>query len=222
MKQCSAVGRASWVPSILSVLCLSAMLVAVSPGVACADQVQMLNGDKYVGTVTSLTAETLVLHSEVLGTVRLPRAKVAAVFFGVAAGTNALGTRALLEEPSVGALRQTNPVLPQASAELSQLTSHTNLLRQVQEHFLSGAGPEANAKFNELINGLSTGTLSMKDLRAQAQAAADQVRAARKELGDEAGGSLDTYLAILDSFLKESAPAASPTNSAVTTVPTRQ
>jgi hypothetical protein len=44
-----------------------------------ADQVEMQNGDRYVGKVLTLNNETLVLQNEVLGTVKLPRVKVAAI-----------------------------------------------------------------------------------------------------------------------------------------------
>lgn len=169
----------------------------------------MQNGDRYVGTVTSLTSDTLVLHSEVLGTVRLPRAKVAAVLFGSNPNTNALAAPVPTNGQALAApSASTNLVAHQLSSGLRELAAHTNLLRQVQQQFLGAAGPEANAKFNELITGLSTGKLSLNDLRAQAQAAADQVRSARKDLGEDAGGMLDTYLAILDSFLKETGGVA--------------
>src|SRR6266853_357830 len=47
-----------------------------------ADQVEMQNGDRYVGTVLSLNANTLSLKSEVLGTITLPRNKIALVALG--------------------------------------------------------------------------------------------------------------------------------------------
>src|SRR6266702_4560980 len=47
-----------------------------------ADQVETQSGDRYVGKVLSVNADTLVLQSEVLGTVRLPRAKVAQIILG--------------------------------------------------------------------------------------------------------------------------------------------
>ena len=91
------------------------------------------------------------------------------------------------------------PVRTNAFADSAQL---------VQAQFLADAGPEANAKFNELLGGLMTGKLSLEDLRVQAQSAATQMHEARKELGDDAGVMIDGYLAILDHFLKETAPPA--------------
>ena len=41
-----------------------------------ADQVEMKNGDRYVGQVISLSTDSLVLKNEILGTIKLPREKV--------------------------------------------------------------------------------------------------------------------------------------------------
>ena len=84
----------------------------------------------------------------------------------------------------------------------------------MQKQFLGGAGPEANDKFNELLGGLMSGKLTVDDIRAQAKSAADQLRALQRDSGEEAGFAANTYLAILDHFLKETAPpVASATNS---------
>ena len=53
-----------------------------------ADQVEMQNGDRYLGTVLSLDTNTLVLRSAVLGTVTLPRGKVALIHLGSGGATN--------------------------------------------------------------------------------------------------------------------------------------
>ena len=88
----------------------------------------------------------------------------------------------------------------------------TNLIQQVQKQFLSGAGPEANNKFNELLGGLMSGKLSVEDIRAEAKSAADQLRALQKESGEDTGFATSAYLAILDHFLQETAPSGSATN----------
>ena len=190
----------------------AAVLLGFVRGRAWADQVEMHNGDRYLGKVLSLNTNTLVLENEVLGTVRLSREKVALI---------TLGSR-----PSVRATPLPSPVNSQVGAssaaragiatnpspDFRKLAGHTNLIRQVQKQFLGDAGPEANQKFDELLSGLMSGTLTMDDLRAQAQSAADQLRALKSEGGEEAGFATDTYLAILDRFLKGSAPAGTQTN----------
>ena len=48
-------------------------------GAVRGDQVEMLNGDRYVGQVLSLGTDTLVVQSEVLGTLRLPRTRISTI-----------------------------------------------------------------------------------------------------------------------------------------------
>ena len=103
-------------------------------------------------------------------------------------------------------------VVSTSSLRLLGLSRNTNLIQQVQKQFLSGAGPEANNKFNELLGGLMSGKLSVEDIRAEAKSAADQLRALQRESGEDVGFATSTYLAILDHFLKETAPAGLTTN----------
>jgi hypothetical protein len=102
--------------------------------------------------------------------------------------------------------------------QLRQLGVSPGVIQQVQKQFLSEAGPEANGKFDELLSGLMSGKVSVEDIRAQAKSAADQLRALRREGGEETGFAVDTYLAILDHFVKETAPAA-PASKAPATAP---
>lgn len=196
--------------SFTTLIC-AGLLLAVSAIGTRADQVSMRNGDRYTGKVLSLDATTLVLKNNVLGTLRLPRAKVVQITLGAvpvappAAPAAATTTNAAAS--TKGAVNAGNLEL---SLMLRQLSANTNLIRQVQEQFLSAAGPEANSKFNELVGGLANGTISVGDLRAQAKSAADQLRAAKKDLGEDAGWALDGYLSILDNFLSETAPAPAP------------
>lgn len=187
------------------VLVLAGFAVAESR----ADQIQMQNGDRYVGNVVSLNSDTLVLRSEVLGTLRLPRSKIALITFG-ATPTASLPVLPATSNVMARAATSAPPTnQPSAlSTQLSQLSTNSGLLQQIEKHYLSDAGPEAQGKFNELMGGLMSGKLGVQDIRAQAQATAAQVRAVRKDLGEDAGGMLDVYLAILDRFVKESGPAA--------------
>src|SRR5438105_14266741 len=67
--------------------CLLATLIGACFQLS-ADQIEMQNGDRYVGTVLSLNANTLVLHSEVLGDLTLPRVQVAHISLRPGAATN--------------------------------------------------------------------------------------------------------------------------------------
>jgi hypothetical protein len=173
----------------------------------------MQNGDRYFGTVLSLNSDTLTLKNEFLGTIRLPRGKVSVVMFGANTGTNVLGAPLLTNSAVVvrGWGRTNSP--PTMALQLRQLGTQTNLIRQVESQFLAGAGPEAKDKFNELLGGLMSGQLGVDDIRVEAQSAAERLRAAKKDLGEDAGPLLDSYLAILDSFVKETAPPNGSANS---------
>jgi hypothetical protein len=57
-----------------------------------------------------------------------------------------------------------------------------------------------------------SGTVSVDDIRAQARSAVEQVKALKKESGDDTG-MLDGYLTILEKFLGET-PAGATTNAA--------
>lgn len=189
------------------------MLPAAAP--ARADLIVLRNGDRYAGSVLSLTSNELVLRSEVLGTIKLPREKVVQISLGTAVATNAGGLSALIPAPPPPpAITPTNDAVG-LTAQLRQLggAGNSNLIQQVQQQWLSDAGPEANQKFHDLLSGVMNGKISLDELRAQAKTAADQLRSLKGEVGDETG-MLDSYLTVLDKFLKESGPGTA-TNSAV-------
>ncbi len=165
---------------------LAAMLLAAGLR---ADQIEMQNGDHYAGKVISMTADNIIVQSEVLGKITLPRAKVASI--NLAATTNS-------------APPATTNASPQMAAALRTLGANSNVMEMVRHQFLSDAGPEANAKFDELSTGLLSGKFDMEKLRKEAKAAADQIRVL-KQSGD-VGEPLNSYLAILDNFLRQSAP----------------
>ena len=189
-------------------LICAALLLFAAAGRLRADQVEMQNGDRYVGHVLSLNTNTIVLQSEVLGTLRLPRAKVAVITLGTDPATKSPYLPPLTNAQARTPSTAPSNAAPKLSPALRQLGASTNLIQQVQKQFLSGAGPEANTKFNELLGGLMSGRLTVDDIRAEAKAAADQLRALKREGGEGAGFATDAYLAILDHFLKETAPSA--------------
>ncbi len=173
-----------------------------------ADQVEMQNGDRYYGKVISLNADTLVIQSDVLGILRVPRRNVAQINLGAlpVAKAPALSPTTNGLAPAQTAPTSTNRS-PDLAAMRNQLGANSNVIQQVEAQFLAGADPEAKAKFNELLGGYLSGKLTINDIRAQAQSASDQIRAMRQDLGSEAGIALDGYLAILDHFLKDTSPA---------------
>jgi hypothetical protein len=183
---------------------LFALLLFAAGGLR-ADQVEMQNGDRYAGKVISMTAETIVLQSDVLGKLTLPRSKVASINLGASGAAPAAQSTNRARTAS-HALTNTSPEIAEA---LHHLGANTNFIEQVRKQFLSEAGPEANNKYDELVGGLLSGKLDMNRLRAEAKAAAEQIRALKQQ-GGEVGEPLNSYLAILDNFLAQTAPPPHP------------
>lgn len=165
----------------------------------------MQNGDRYTGKVLSVDSESVSLQNESLGKVRIPRARISAVIIGTP-GANAQPSPA---SPSVP---ETNGVTPfPGSTNLvpsgaAALTTNSAVVRQVQQQLLGNAGPEAQKKFTELLGGFLSGKLTVEDIRAEARSIGEQVRAVKGDLDPEQAAKVDGYLAILDRFLKETAP----------------
>jgi hypothetical protein len=185
--------------------------VSIAMVILHADQVIMQNGDRYTGTVLSMSTNTVVLESEVLGKINVPRKTVASLLIGTnPVASKAAATLTRVSPPATPpvavpapttALANTNADL---SAALRNLGANTNFVQQIREQMLS-TSPEANQQYSEMVNGLATGQLNLNDIRIRAKSSADQLRAYKKELGPEAGDALDMYLEVLDNFLKETA-----------------
>ena len=92
----------------------------------------MQNGDRYSGKVVSLSADTLVLQSDVAGTLRLPRSGVAQLTLGTNAPTTLAAVPVVTNRPPPasagvqtnlapsempGALRQLGPNLSQFAGD---------------------------------------------------------------------------------------------------------
>ena len=189
--------------------CYATVMLLLATFCLRADQVEMQNGDHYLGTVLSLDTNTLVLRSTVLGTVSLPRSQVALITLGSSGATNFTGAASAAKRQSAASSIAITNGMTDLSVPLRQLGANTNFIEQVRGQFLSDAGPEANNKFNTLVSGLLSGRLTVNDIRAEAKSAADQLKELKRDLGEDGGGALDGYLAILENFLRETAPPLS-------------
>ncbi len=180
-----------------------------------ADQITMQNGDILNGKVLTMTTNALVLQNDNLGIVTLPRTKVSDITLGIVMGKAATPVISVAKaiaapQPNVA---QTNS-MPDLQAMFRGIHDQSNLVQQVEAQVLgSSASPEAVNKFNELLDGLSTGKIDMNELRAQVQSAASQLQEYKKQMGPDAGEEVDGYLAILNNFLQETAQPNSATNS---------
>lgn len=180
-----------------------------------ADMLELTNGDHYRGTIISMSSSNVVFQSEVQGLVTLPREKVASVILRPAVSTQVVSPKPAAPVSGTNASSVAGvpaPPSPQANAVIQQLRQQgvdSKLIEQVQEQIFGKSSPEAARKFDEMMSGLMTGRLSVEDIRKQAQGSIDQIRAAKKELGNDAGDMLDSYLSILEKFVQESAPEPS-------------
>jgi len=176
-----------------------------------ADQLEMQNGDRLSGKVLSVSAEAVVLQSETLGKITVPRKKVTSLAFGTNTFSSIVGNIPSLSRPTnlPAATAASVPVKTNLdlSAAVNSPGMDTNFIQQIREQML-GSSPAAASKYDEMVGGLLNGSLNLNDLRREAKAAADQIRELKHELGPEAGDALDDYLKQLNSFLKET-PAGS-------------
>jgi xanthine/uracil/vitamin C permease (AzgA family) len=159
-----------------------------------SDRVEMRNGERYIGRITGVTTNSVLLESESAGKIALPRSKVASISF-------IAGTSATTEFVSTNTAKQAKASAPMAG--LRDLNTGTNLLESVQRDLLSEATPEATQKFRQMVGGVMTGSISVNDLKKEARAISKQARAMKADLGEEGGAALDSYLAILDNFLND-------------------
>lgn len=137
-----------------------------------------------------MSTNSVVLQSETAGKLTLQRSQVAAIHFDNARLAPATSTMPeKLQSAPARAFKGPG--------------SQTNLVEMVQRDLLSQATPEATKQFQDMVSGLLTGRLTVDDLKKQAKSISDQAHAMKADMGDEAGMALDSYLAILDNFLKD-------------------
>jgi len=168
-----------------------------------ADQLELQNGDRFSGKVLSVSADAVVLDSDVLGKITVPRQKVARLAFGTNAVAPVVAGPAATNLPTTTALADLLKTNADTVATLPQPAMDTNVIRKIREQMLAGS-PEAAGKYDEMVAGLLSGKMNVDDLRRQAQSSADELRELKRTLGPDAGDSLDGYLTVLDQFLKES------------------
>ena len=206
-------------PVRITTICL--LLAATTTASTRADSLELVNGDHFRGTVVSMTQSNVEFQSELLGHITLPRNKVAHISLGETpvpkpatnSATPNVGPSLILQ----GAQNPGSAAAPQGDAVLQQMRQDgidPALMSQVQQQVIGQGNPAAAQKFNELMGGLMSGSLSVGDIRAQAQDSIKQIKEAKQQLGPDAGDLFDGYLAILEGFVAETA-----TNSTVSSAP---
>jgi len=150
-----------------------------------ADVVNLINGDRFTGSVELVDAAEIHLKTESLGAVTVPRAKVASIYFG----TN---------QP---------PAKTLAGAEKDSIAAglfNPSVAEKVQDDFLATAGPEANAMFKDLVQGLATGKLNVEDIRNKARESLKELKELQADAGEDAENPLlSSYVGILEQFINK-------------------
>src|SRR6059058_4760348 len=127
-----------------------------------ADQIETLTGDRYNGKVLEVTSDNVKLQNDLLGTISIPRSKLSNISIGstvtrtpstnVAISSSRTSTARSVPVAKANSSNISNAVAPsELSSAIRQLGTNSPAVRQVQEQFLSAAGPEAKVKFNELV-----------------------------------------------------------------------
>jgi hypothetical protein len=172
-----------------------------------ADMLELTNGDHYSGTVVFMTQTNLEFQSDIQGLVKIPRAKVASISLRPAvkptATTGQLGSSLVTPSSTATNLKSDGVV-----QQLRQQGVDPKMMDQLQQQLLGTSSPEATRMFNEMVGGLTTGSTSIQDIRAQAQKSLKDIQAAKKDLGSDSADLLDGYAAILQKFVNETEPAA--------------
>ena len=164
-----------------------ALLAGVS---ARADSLHLINGDRYVGNILLVNEQEVQLQSEIVGLLKIPRAKVLTITFG--------------NTP-------TAPPAPPAPAAAAAVAPTNTLpafdpkaVEKVQQEFLGTATPEANDMFSQILGDLGSGRMSLDDLRKQAKDSLEQLRDLQADLGEEGDNPLiSSYVSILERFIKQ-------------------
>jgi hypothetical protein len=152
-----------------------------------ADVLNLANGDRFVGSIELVNPTEIHLKSETLGLIKIPRAKVASIYFG----TN--------QPPTTSTIAKKQTALDPDAVE------------KVQQDLLANAGPEANDMFKELVQDLASGKLNAEDIRNQARQSLAELKDLQGDLGDEADNALiKSYVGILERFISQGTNRAKP------------
>ncbi len=179
------------------ILLLTAWLL---PQSASAEIIHLINGDLIQAKVVTLNETHLSIQSNILGILKIPRNKVARIDF-IAQPASITGPGALTKPP-------VSSTLPSSAQKLTipgglKGNHPTDLIQQVQQQMLTTAGPEANEMYQNLVQGVTSGSINIPELKTMAEDTVRQIEDLQAELGDDVGFALDGYLGILKGFIQK-------------------
>jgi len=167
-----------------------------------AETIYLINGDQIQAKVVSLDSQSLSLHSDILGTLSIPRSKIARIDF--VQFQNTAANRSMPQGGQAPATRQAaQPSLPSTIPGILNAGDQDQLIQQVQQQLLTTAGPEANEMYQQLVQGVMAGSVNVPQLKSMAQDTVNQIEELQAELGEDVGFALDGYLGILKGFIQK-------------------
>lgn len=194
-----------------------------------AETIELKNGDIIQADLLQVTEKTLRIRHEIFGEVDIPRAQVNAIVMGDRTSPEAKkmkpdGTKKKQETPKEiidrlvnkdfgpqsvkkleqGAKRQSTP--EDAVEQLRREGIDPNIERSLHMLLPGFGAPEVQGYFNERVDGLMSGSITIQDIRKDAVGARDQLRELMDDLGQD-GAALQGYYSILDNFIQKTKPA---------------
>ncbi len=193
-----------------------------------AEIIELENGDIIQAELLQVTEKTLRIRHEIFGEVDIPRARVHAIVMRDPKSGNTKklkpdGSEAEQETPKQIIDRLVNKDFgPRSIKELEQGAKRQMTPRDAVEQLrregvdpelkrslhmmLPGFGtPEVQGYFNNRVDGLMKGSLSIQDIRKDAIGARDQLREIMDDLGQD-GAALQGYFSILNNFIEKTRP----------------
>lgn len=162
-----------------------------------SETIHLINGDVLQAKVIALNDKQLSIQSDILGVLKVPREKVARIDFIQQPTPKHPVTQSPLHQSA------RSPNATKALLGTQNSGNANDLIQQVQQQMLTTAGPEANEMYQNLVQGVTSGSINIPQLKTMAEDTVQQIEELQAELGDDVGFALDGYLSILKGFIQK-------------------
>ena len=187
----------------LAMLACAAAILGAAVAPVAADAVKLSNGDTIHGQVRSLSETEIVIVSDVLGEVKLPRERVAMIALGKNATFDQAAAKA--EPAPKPGIAPENQTAEDALRQLQETGVSAEQMNRLRKEMPLLAMPEAKGYFDKTVTGLMSGSIDLNHVRKDALKARDELELLKKDLGPN-GYILNGYLSILNNFINETEP----------------
>ncbi len=206
--------------------CCFALALLCLPVTVRGDRLQLSNGDEIEGELLEMSGDQVKFRHPILGTFTIPRYQIHAIELGQERGGNRImsdGSEAPPETPEEVIDRLVNPDLNAAAVKQLEKGSKRHptpqdVVEQLRKEgvdakmmsqlhaMLPGFGsPVVQQHFEDRVNGLMSGSLTINDIRNEAIDVRDQLKELMDDLGP-GGEALRGYYGILDGFIEKTDP----------------